>query len=276
MDDSGAARTFAMLEASYCNGVRPAMTTCPKCHYTRQAIDAHVHEGLCPACGIAYAKWSPPQETDPSNERDGDGEFAVEEESLSSRRRFIAMITCVPERVDPALFWGRVVLFVLFFIWGWSFILGGISWERIGGSFLHNVNLPFHEFGHVLFGFFGRFMGILGGSLFQILVPLIFTVAFCWQRHDNFAAAITLWWCGQNFIDVSPYIADAPYRAIPLIRGLDEEYHDWGNLLTMTDSLDSAGTLAAVSFGIGVVIMLTSFAWGGWILCRQKQRIDRR
>ena len=35
-------------------------------------------------------------------------------------------------------------------------------------------------------------------------------------------------------IDVSPYIADAPYRVLPLVGGLGEESHDWGNLLTMT------------------------------------------
>jgi hypothetical protein len=38
-----------------------------------------------------------------------------------------------------------------------------------------------------------------------------------------------LWWSGQNFIDVSPYIADAPTRYLPLISGIDIT-HDWWNV----------------------------------------------
>lgn len=243
---------------------------CPRCSYVRRPSDSHVHEGLCPHCSIAYAKWAP-REGDRERSGSSDGLVVVEDQSL--RARFLDMITYVPAHIDVPAFWGRAAILVLFFFWGWSFILSGVSWEKIGGSFLHNVNLPFHEFGHLLFGFLGRFMGILGGSLFQILMPLIATFAFSWQMRDNFAAAITLWWCGQNFIDVAPYIADAPHRDIPLILGLSDSHHDWGNLLTMTGALDSAGTLANLSFGIGTLIMLVSYGWGARILYLQKQRL---
>ena len=106
----------------------------------------------------------------------------------------------------------------------------------------------------------------------QLLALVV--VAFSLQMRDNFAASVCLWWCGQSFIDVSPYIADAPYRVLPLIGGLGEESHDWGNLLTMTNSVDSAPTLAKLSFGIGVVIMLASFAWGGAILRLQYRALN--
>ena len=33
------------------------MTRCPKCGHARTRAESHVHEGICPACGIAYAKW---------------------------------------------------------------------------------------------------------------------------------------------------------------------------------------------------------------------------
>ena len=116
-------------------------------------------------------------------------------------------------------------------------------------------------------------MSILGGSLFQVLMPLGLMVAFLVQRKDPFAASIMLWWSGQNFIDVAPYIADAPYRAIPLIRGLGEEYHDWGNLLSMMGMIDSAQVFAWTSFTFGVMLMLVSYAWGGYLLFLQKQRV---
>jgi len=44
--------------------------------------------------------------------------------------------------------------------------------------FLDRVDLVFHEAGHVIFGFFGEFIGLLGGSLMQVLIPAIVTGYF--------------------------------------------------------------------------------------------------
>ena len=65
-----------------------------------------------------------------------------------------------------------------------------------------------------------------------------------------------LWWSGQNLVDLSPYIADAYYRGLPLVGGGGEDSHDWGNLLTMTGLLDSHMTLARTAFFCGSVTML--------------------
>ncbi|OMH38252.1 hypothetical protein [Motiliproteus sp. MSK22-1] len=254
---------------------------CPKCSYVRLPSDSHVIKGICPACGIAYEKWKKQQKSQASIEESikaGEvygGHFQIEPDpSFSLLHGLKRRLTEVPEQVELRAFWGSAGLFVAFFFWGWSFILGGIDWQSIGGSFLHNANLPFHEFGHVLFSPFGRFISILGGSLFQVLMPLGIMIAFILHRRDNFSASIMLWWSGQNFIDISPYIADAPYRAIPLIRGLGDDYHDWGNLLSMIGAVDQATTVARVSFGIGTGFMLLSFLWGGYILYLQKQNLE--
>jgi len=242
---------------------------CPKCQYERTLNDQHVVPGICPACGIAYTKWknnaNPVSVQQQSAEKDQDYTFA---------QKLWGTLTYVPDKVDATAFWGRVALLAIFVVWGFSFILHGVDWTHIGASFLHNVNLPFHEFGHVLFSPFGRFMMFLGGSLFQIMMPLIALFSFSLQMRDNFAAAIMLWWTGQNFIDVAPYIADAKYRAIPLIRGMSEEAHDWGNLLTMLNRVESAHAYADISFTIGALIMLLSFYWAGWILYQQKKILD--
>jgi uncharacterized membrane protein len=42
-------------------------------------------------------------------------------------------------------------------------------------NFLHLIDLVFHEAGHVIFGLFGRFIAVIGGSLNQVLVPVICT-----------------------------------------------------------------------------------------------------
>ena len=80
-----------------------------------------------------------------------------------------------------------------------------------------------------------------------------------------------LWWLGQNFIDLSPYISDGEYRGLPLIMGMGESAHDWGNLLTMMNAVENAHVYGKFSFSLGVVIILASFVWGGYILFLQKK-----
>ena len=62
-------------------------------------------------------------------------------------------------------------------------------------NFLHLINLVFHEAGHVIFGFFGRFVAVLGGSVNQVLVPAVCTGVFLARRQYG-SAAVTLFWTG--------------------------------------------------------------------------------
>ena len=251
-------------------------TLCPKCGYQRQPIDLNIHEGICPACGIAYKKWL--AQTQPNSSAEHGTESHHEHIPYNEDKllhRILEELRYVPERTDPTAFWGRAIALPLLTLWGLSFIYGGIDWESINGSFMHSINLPFHEFGHVLFRPFGRFMTILGGSLFQVLMPLGLMFAFLIQRRDTFGASLMLWWSGQSFIDLSPYIADAPYRGLPLVGGMGEEAHDWGNLLTMTNAIDSAASIARFSFTLGSLLVLTASCWGAYVLWLQYQRLEQ-
>ena len=161
------------------------------------------------------------------------------------------------------------MLYVVFLIWGFSFFDEtnfAIDPHGAGDSFLHNINLIFHEAGHAIFMFFGRFIHILGGTLGQCLIPLIVTIQFIRQK-DNFEASIGLWWFGQNFIDISPYIYDAWDRKLPLLgggTGLDTPgRHDWHNLLTSMNSLDNYAEIASFVGNLGKVIMFFFFYMGG-------------
>jgi hypothetical protein len=227
-------------------------------------------DGVCPACGIAYAKWKPPQEQTANIEIETVYEDHHEVEDETLKQKIVFWLFEVPDRIDPVVFWSRALAYLIFFIWGWWFIFTWGSWQDIGNSFMHNINLPFHEFGHVIFRPFGYFMTTLGGSLFQIMMPLIVLIVFL-KQGDPFEASIMLWWVGQNFIDLSPYISDAEYRGLPLIMGMGEDSHDWGNLLTMMGMVDKAYIFGKTSFAIGSIIIITSFVWGGYILFRQKQ-----
>jgi len=79
--------------------------------------------------------------------------------------------------------------------------------------------LPFHEAGHILFGFFGRFIGVLGGSLMQLLVPAIVLCAFVYRRNV-FGGAVGLWWLGESCLDLAPYIDDARAGQLMLLGGV--------------------------------------------------------
>jgi hypothetical protein len=138
-----------------------------------------------------------------------------------------------------------------------------------GESFLHLVNLPFHEAGHLIFSPFGRFMMILGGSLGQVLMPLICLGTFLIKSRDPFGASVALWWTAESIMDVAPYINDARDMELILLGGVtgkETDGHDWNNLLTMTGLLNWDHRLAHLAYGIGILLMLASFAWGGRLL----------
>lgn len=227
--------------------------SCPKCGHARRARDPQTHPDICPACGIAMSKYRARQQAPVEPVR------PVQRASLWAPFK-------IPPRYSAGGRWCAKALLAALLLWTLWFAGHGVSWEVIGGSFMHNINLPFHEFGHLAFMPFGRFMTILGGSLFQLLLPLGLLLAFSLQQRDNFAAAVCLWWAGQSLLDLSPYILDAPCRCLPLVGGMGEEAHDWGNLLTLTDSLQHAGLFASLAFGTGLLVMLAALAWGLWLL----------
>ena len=95
--------------------------------------------------------------------------------------------------------------------------------------FIQNVNLIFHEAGHIIFIFFGETLHILGGSFLEILIPVSVVIHFYLNKY-YFSAAVTCWWSATAFLSVSIYASDASARILPLITG-DVASHDWYNLL---------------------------------------------
>jgi hypothetical protein len=145
--------------------------------------------------------------------------------------------------------------------------------DRLMGSFLHLVNLPFHEAGHVLLSPFGRFLTVLGGSLFQVAVPLLCAGVFLVKNRDPFAASVATWWAGQSLLDLAPYVADARALALPLLggrTGAEVEGHDWEYLLTTLGLLQRDVALGRSCFALGALFMLASLAWGGLALWRRR------
>src|SRR5437879_11188757 len=97
------------------------------------------------------------------------------------------------ERVNPFVFAGRVLMYGLLISWGLKFIATPMETNYVGGHFMHLINLPFHEAGHLIFSPFGRFMTVLGGSLGQLLMPLICRGASSFNTNAAFAATVASW-----------------------------------------------------------------------------------
>jgi hypothetical protein len=260
-----------------------AAEPCPKCGHRRLEGEPAA-PGECPRCGVIYDKYRARQARFDAGTRiveidGGPVEGAPPPQPDSSLR---ALLLHAPERYDPAVFWGSAAVLAGSIAWGLWFMLQPLHGLGIGSSFLHRCDLPFHEFGHVLFRPFGQWLMFLGGSLFQCLLPLILAAYFLrWQRQP-FSAAICLWWCGQNFIDVAPYIADARDMALPLTGEWSDEVaamrdlrHDWHNILLPLHALEHDHALALTAKLIGSALMLLSWLWGGALLLGQ-YRLSQR
>lgn len=157
--------------------------------------------------------------------------------------------------------------------WTWLFLAWPMREDVIGASFLHSINLPFHEAGHIIFSPFGEFMTTLGGSLTQVLVPIICAIAFLTTSWNPFGAAVMGWWAGENLMDVAIYINDARALALTLIgghTGAEVEGHDWEHLLIMTNSLHLDHKIANIAQFIGAAVMIGCMVWALMVTVRAK------
>ena len=73
----------------------------------------------------------------------------------------------------PKLIFAGILTF--YFLW--------IAYDPMAGSFLDLVDLPIHETGHLIFRPFGEFIGVAGGSLFQVIFPAVFVGYFIWRMQ---------------------------------------------------------------------------------------------
>jgi hypothetical protein len=239
---------------------------CPKCQIERS-------DGAeeCIRCGIIFAKYRPlAAKTHPSPTR---STFTESTWFLTAKEWMVES----DASTESMTFYGRAAVFVAMVWWGWKFIVTPLETNYTGESFVHLINLSFHEAGHVIFMPFGRFMTILGGTLGQILMPMICLGAFLMKTRDPFGAAVALWWTAESLMDIAPYINDARAMDLMLLGGVtgqETDGHDWNNILTMLDLLEWDHRLAHLTYNLGILLMLTSFIWGGALLLRHYRRLS--
>lgn len=267
---------------------------CPKCRMEQD--DRNL---LCDYCGVVFARYRPePAAAAPEAEVEAggvvasrvrdDGPALVAEQASGAERRAAArteatftvyepagtrilrycrerLLAAPPVTSLPALA-GRATLALFLAVWAWRLATPSLESNAAGTSFLHLVNLPFHEAGHVLFMPFGDFVRTLGGSLAQLLMPLTCCLVLLLKTRDPFGAAVALWWFGENFLDLAPYIDDAGTGELPLLGGNTGEstpygFHDWEYLMTETGRLGQEHEFARAVHGFGAAVMVFALAW---------------
>ncbi len=254
---------------------------CPKCDHAPLPADQSF-PAACPACGVILAKVGQrvARARGAGTTRSafagagvaGDAETGVYETPGTG---MATLLSAVPEHVD-AWRWGfRCALWAGFAVWGLLLISMNHRDGAIGSSFLHGPLLVFHEAGHVLFAWLGHWMMVFGGTLAQLLMPLIIAAALLVKNRDPFGASIGLWLLGVSLLDVAPYVYDALQPQLTLLSGGTGEAggHDWIYLLRSTGMLAQAQRLGGLVRGLGAAVVLLALAWGGWLLLQQRRRI---
>ncbi len=134
------------------------------------------------------------------------------------------------------------------------FNLSGMLW------FIHLILLYIHEAGHLFFGIFGRTIGILGGSLNQIIAPAVWF--FVAKREGSPLSNVALFFTGVSIVDVSLYVKDAELLLLPLIGGLSKAHHDWKNLLDGWGMIDWSFPIGEMMFWSGMILSVIGLFLG--------------
>lgn len=234
----------------------PLQAVCPKCAAPRPEGCA-----ICPSCGVIFAK------VRPSRPHLFDAEL-----NRSSAPTLIAV-----ESAAPAVTYARAAFLTFLTYYTFQLLTHPIASNYLGETFLHLVNLPFHEAGHILLSPFGRFLGVAGGTLMQLLVPAVVAISFL-RRGDRFGASIALWWLGESLADVAPYADDARAGQLPLLGGVTgsevEDYHDWEVMLGKLGMLTWDHAIGRFFFVAGGITMMAALGYGA--ICTYRAAKDAR
>lgn len=132
------------------------------------------------------------------------------------------------------------------------------------------VNLVFHEAGHLFLMPFGDLLHALGGTIFEIGIPLLCLVVFLRQQSYG-GALFTTWWLATALFSVGTYMSDARTQQLPLITG-DPSSHDWTTLFSRLG-------LLPYDTAIGSTVLFLSYlalSYGGYLCyCGILQRSRR-
>ena len=175
----------------------------------------------------------------------------------------------VPDDVPRAAWYGRLFAFAAVALWGISIVFSKMTQTP---TVLHLTVILFHEAGHIFFIPFGEALRVAGGTLGQLLMPLVCAVALH-RRDDNFGAALCLAWMAMSLMDASVYAYDAFDPVLPLIGGGTgaDSFHDFIFLFDRFGQLGHARGWARLMNALGALGLYAALAWAALLLALQRR-----
>jgi hypothetical protein len=132
------------------------------------------------------------------------------------------------------------------------------AWRDTSGFLFPDfVNLMIHEAGHVFFSWGGNTLMLLGGTLGELIVPLLCAAGFCYQRQP-LGFAFCVFWSFENLLYIGTYMSDARTSALPLVGSEDS---DWTLLFGRWNLLIYDQRIGHAFRVIGWLGMLAVVAW---------------
>ena len=107
-------------------------------------------------------------------------------------------------------------------------VFGLMLWKSEPGYifFIDDANLLFHEAGHPFVGLFSDRLETYGGTMGQLVFPVVLAVSF-WRKREAVSFAASVIWFFENWLNIARYMADARAQVLPLVGGGD---HDWARI----------------------------------------------
>ena len=134
---------------------------------------------------------------------------------------------------------------------------------------IDHANLLFHEAGHPIIGLFSNRLEPYGGTIGQLVFPIVLAVSF-WRKEQPLSFAGSVLWFFENWLNIARYMADARAQELPLVGGGD---HDWNTIFGRWHVLAYDTQIAAVVKTIGWIGMLAACVWVGWQWYRDRNRM---
>lgn len=171
----------------------------------------------------------------------------------------------VAERVAGRNWWVRAPLVVIL-----ALILRHQLADPAHPTIFEGLNLGFHEMGHAAFFWLGdRMLTTMGGTIFEIAIPIAAGLYLLYKQRDPFGATVCLFWLGTALVGIGLYAADARAQALPLVSPfgpVDVDSHDWTVMLMKWGKLSKDQEIGAFFRHLGISAMVAALALEAWIL----------
>jgi hypothetical protein len=155
---------------------------------------------------------------------------------------------------------------------GLGLFFGLLALSEPGFVFLlDHANLLFHEAGHPIVGLFSQRLEPYGGTLGQLVFPVVLAIHF-WRTGRSLSLAASAIWFFESWLNIARYMADARTLELPLVGGGN---HDWNTIFSRWGVLQHDVTIATilqVNAWLGLIGVCVWVCWRYW---QDRSRIPR-